>query len=211
MLILAKQNRFCKVIPANVVGPPTPESPNTMKTLPPHVARLSAVALAFLAAFAAVGTADDGPANLLPQGEFKTPGDPEGWAFRQGWMKGRMAVVEEDGQTLLRAPGPFADMSAEVTLPPGTKTVTLTVDARLKDFKPGKGKWDIPSVSIYAVDAAGEKQAGKGIRYREDGDWSEKSQTIEVPAGVTKVGVTVSYRGEAGTWDVRSVRVTGGS
>lgn len=152
------------------------------------------------------------PARLL---ETAPPTDgkaafSDDWQPEQSWMKGKFALVTEDGVRFIRAGSPHGTMRRTVRLAETDKALVLAARGRLKGFAQGKNPWDIMLVSVGFLDESGKSMANPwntSLKFNKDQDWEDKTLVAPIPEGAKQARLEVVYKGSAGTFDVTNLRL----
>ncbi len=151
--------------------------------------------------------------NLIVNGDFSSTEKPTEGAF-YGWRAGdpaHISVVEEGAQRFARnANGNHINTSQEIAVKPEWKAFEISARIRVKGLvRTGAEIWMVPCIQFQTRDAAGEVVGGYSkFMITADQDWTAHKATKEIPAGATKLNVSIDTFGAKGTFDFDDIVVT---
>ena len=166
--------------------------------------------LAFLCAAGRLASAQ---VNLLPQGNFETPGVNTEWA--EGFNipnNEEFRVVSENGKHWLRIENRDPDrqldyVHAYVKVTPQIASLTVSVRMRATDLKPGKEGWHTARVALM-FEGGSFGYPREVPELRTDSAWITKSVELKVPAGATRLNIQPAMFHCTGVLEIADFTVT---
>lgn len=145
---------------------------------------------------------------------------PEGWHGHQqahlNRIEGDHRVIEESGQPILHLQkGALESTMAvwtEATIPPGNKTMTVTLISRvpevtLPEENPGRNRFRL-GITFY--DDKGKEiptQLPQIARGSISNDWSTETMDYEIPENAATVRTTFNLLNCAGIWEIKDLTI----
>jgi beta-galactosidase len=159
-----------------------------------------------------VGVRASAQVNLLPQGNFESPGVKTGWA--EGFNipnNQEFQVISEHGKHWLRIENRDAGrqldyVHAYVKVSPQIASLTVSVRMRATDLKIGEEGWHTARVAM--MFEGGSFGYPSVPELRADSDWVTKSVELKVPAGATRLNIQPAMFYCTGVFEIADLTVT---
>ncbi|MGO8928368.1 MAG: sugar-binding domain-containing protein [Limisphaerales bacterium] len=151
--------------------------------------------------------------NLLPQGDFKNPGDNTGWA--EGFnipQNQEFQIVSEKGKSWLRIENHDAGrqldyVHAYVRLTPEIESLAISVRMKATSLKVGAEGWHDARVAM-SFEGSSSGYPAQVPELAADSDWVTKSEELKVPKGATRLNIQPAMFHCTGVFEIADLTVT---
>jgi hypothetical protein len=151
--------------------------------------------------------------NLLPQGNFESPGVNTGWA--EGFNipnNQEFQVISENGKHWLRIENRDAGRQLDyvhgyVKVSPQIASLTISVRMKATDLKTGKDGWHTARVALM-FEGGSFGYPPEVPELTADFDWVTKSVELKVPAGATRLNIQPAMFYCTGVFEIADLMVT---